>query len=78
MLDLNPRSLIALVDEPDFHFGRVGAVLAPVGDPTETKGTWWDASFYDLHVVVDPADSSIRGHNAITYRVLKPATEMQS
>jgi aminopeptidase N len=38
---------------------------------------WWDASFYDLHVAVDPADSSIRGHNAITYRVLHPATSMQ-
>jgi aminopeptidase N len=38
---------------------------------------WWDASFYDLHVTVSPSDSSIRGFNAITYRVLKPATEMQ-
>jgi len=39
--------------------------------------SWWDASFYDLHVAVTPADSSIRGYNAITYRVLKPAKEMQ-
>jgi aminopeptidase N len=38
---------------------------------------WWDATFYDLHVAVSPPDSSIRGWNAITYRVLKPATEMQ-
>jgi aminopeptidase N len=38
---------------------------------------WWDAAFYDLHVSVNPADSSIRGWNAITYRVLKPSTEMQ-
>jgi aminopeptidase N len=38
---------------------------------------WWDATFYDLHVAVSPGDSSIRGWNAITYRVLKPATEMQ-
>ena len=38
---------------------------------------WWDAAFYDLHVRVNPADSSISGHNAITYRVLKPAREMQ-
>ena len=38
---------------------------------------WWDAEFYDLHVRVNPADSSITGHNAITYRVLQPATEMQ-
>jgi aminopeptidase N len=38
---------------------------------------WWDAGFYDLHVAVSPTDSSIRGWNAITYRVLKPYSEMQ-
>ena len=38
---------------------------------------WWDAAFYDLHVTISPNDSSILGHNAITYRVLKPAKEMQ-
>ena len=38
---------------------------------------WWDAAFYDLHVKVNPADSSITGYNTITYRVLKPAREMQ-
>jgi aminopeptidase N len=39
--------------------------------------TWWDVAFYDLHVRVNPADSSVRGYNGITYRVLGPATEMQ-
>ncbi|HEV7387216.1 MAG TPA: hypothetical protein VGN73_01265, partial [Gemmatimonadaceae bacterium] len=39
--------------------------------------SWWDAAFYDLHVKVNPTDSSISGYNAITYRVLKPAREMQ-
>jgi aminopeptidase N len=38
---------------------------------------WWDATFYDLHVAVNPADSSVRGWNAISYRVLAPASEMQ-
>jgi aminopeptidase N len=38
---------------------------------------WWDAAFYDLHVRVNPADSTIAGYNAITYRVIKPAREMQ-
>ena len=38
---------------------------------------WWDATFYDLHVTVHPADSSIRGWNDITYRALKPGREMQ-
>ena len=38
---------------------------------------WWDATYYDLHVRINPADSSISGYNAITYRVLKPSREMQ-
>jgi aminopeptidase N len=36
--------------------------------------SWWDVEFYDLHVTVNPADSSIRGWNAITYRVLRAPT----
>ncbi len=39
--------------------------------------SWWDAAFYDLHVRIDPADSTIAGWNAITYRVIRPAREMQ-
>ena len=38
---------------------------------------WWDVTFYDLHVRIDPADSTIRGHNAISYRVTGPAAGMQ-
>jgi aminopeptidase N len=38
---------------------------------------WWDVEFYDLHVAINPADSSIRGHNGIVYRVLHPAKSMQ-
>ena len=38
---------------------------------------WWDVTFYDLHVAVHPADSTIAGYNGITYRVLRPAREMQ-
>ncbi|HEX6964669.1 MAG TPA: M1 family metallopeptidase [Gemmatimonadaceae bacterium] len=38
---------------------------------------WWDVTFYDLHVSIDPADSTIRGWNGISYRVLHPAREMQ-
>jgi len=32
--------------------------------------SWWDVTFYDLHVRIDPADSTIRGENGITYTVL--------
>jgi aminopeptidase N len=38
---------------------------------------WWDVSFYDLHVRVNPKDSSISGMNRITYRMLSLQTEMQ-
>jgi aminopeptidase N len=38
---------------------------------------WWDVTFYDLHVRVSPADSSIAGWNAITYRTTKPGRELQ-
>lgn len=47
------------------------------GSFTTPARAWWDVSFYDLHVSINPTDSSIKGHNAITYRVLKPANEMQ-
>jgi aminopeptidase N len=47
------------------------------GSLTSPARTWWDVRFYDLHVAIHPADSSIRGTNAITYRVLRPAREMQ-
>src|SRR5690606_5239129 len=38
---------------------------------------WWDVIFYDLHVAIDPADSTVRGRNAITYRILRPGRELQ-
>jgi aminopeptidase N len=39
--------------------------------------SWWDATYYDLHVKVQPADSSISGWNAITYKVLRVNRTMQ-
>ncbi|MBV9879951.1 MAG: M1 family metallopeptidase, partial [Gemmatirosa sp.] len=41
---------------------------------------WWDVTFYDLHVAVDPKDSSVAGSNGITYRVtgaMPAARELQ-
>src|SRR6266566_1369035 len=38
---------------------------------------WWDVQFYDLHVRVSLADSSVKGWNAIAYRVLQPSRDMQ-
>ena len=66
----------------------VSPALAQTSKPTFTRAdtlrgsntperSWWDVAFYDLHVKVNPVDSSISGYNAITYRILKPAREMQ-
>lgn len=38
---------------------------------------WWDVAFYDLRVALTPSDSSMRGSNGITYRVLGSGREMQ-
>ncbi|UYQ95111.1 M1 family metallopeptidase [Chitinophaga horti] len=38
---------------------------------------WWDVTYYDLHVKVSLADSSLSGKNIIHYRVLKPYKTMQ-
>lgn len=38
---------------------------------------WWDVVFYDLHVTFNPADSTIRGWNGITYRVVSASRAMQ-
>lgn len=38
---------------------------------------WWDVAFYDVDVVIHPADSSLTGANAIRYRVTGKAKEMQ-
>jgi aminopeptidase N len=46
------------------------------GSITPERG-WWDVAFYDLHVTLDPSDSTIRGWNGISYRVTGPARAMQ-
>lgn len=38
---------------------------------------WWDATFYDLSVRINPSDSSISGANTIWYTVIGPSREMQ-
>lgn len=38
---------------------------------------WWDLSFYDLNVRIDPATRSISGHNEVYYTVLQPNQVLQ-
>src|SRR5256886_14847322 len=47
------------------------------GSYTTSARAWRDGTFYDLRVTITPTDSSIRGSNGISYRVLQPASEMQ-
>ena len=47
------------------------------GSLTAPGRTWWDVTFYDLRIAISPSDSSIRGRNAISYRVVGPPSEMQ-
>lgn len=37
---------------------------------------WWDVTFYDLAVRIDPSDSTIVGSNAITYEVWEAGDEL--
>ena len=63
----------AAAQQPAVTFSRADTLRGSNGPGR----SWWDALYYDLSVAVHPADSTIRGSNAITYRVLKPAKEMQ-
>ena len=42
-----------------------------------TERAWWDVTFYDLAVAIQPEARTIRGTVGITYRVLEPARVMQ-
>lgn len=63
-----------LTAQPPRTFTRADTLR---GSYTTPARAWWDVAFYDLHVAIAPQDSSIRGYNGITYRVLEPATELQ-
>ena len=56
------------------HFTHADTLRGDINAPGRA---WWDAEFYDLHVAVNPADSSVSGWNAITYRVVSAPREMQ-
>ena len=39
--------------------------------------SWWDLTFYDLSLSVDPASQTLSGSNSIHYRVLEPGQRLQ-
>ncbi len=65
-------------------FAQTPAIPTPTFSRADTlrgsntpERAWWDAAFYELHVRINPADSSIVGHNTITYRIVGSRREMQ-
>jgi len=82
---MRPRLIAALFAAvaPSFVSTAVGAQQEFAhadtlrGSLTSPQRTWWDVTFYDLHVTIAPSDSSIQGRNEITYRVVEPAREIQ-
>ncbi len=65
-----PALVAAQINRPFTHADTLRGSLGPAR-------TWWKTTFYDLHVRVNPADSSISGYNAIVYHVLRGSQEMQ-
>ncbi len=63
-------ALAAQQDAATLHADSLRGSVTP-------ERAWWDVAFYDLSVRIQPADSSIRGVNRITYRVLAPGRTLQ-
>jgi aminopeptidase N len=70
----------AVLAQPTTLLGQAGARFSHADTLRGSNGSaraWWKTTFYDLHVRVNPSDSSIAGYNSIVYRVLQPRQEMQ-
>jgi aminopeptidase N len=65
-----PLSRLAAQEHVYTHADTLRGSITP-------ERAWWDVVFYDLHVRLDPADSTIRGWNGITYHVTGPSRAMQ-
>jgi len=63
----SPRAQAQLL-QPQEEFTRADTLRGTI----TPQRAWWDVTFYELHVSVDPADSSISGYNEIHYRVTAP------
>jgi aminopeptidase N len=69
-LSLSPLVTLAAQQVPFTRADTLRGSITP-------ERAWWDVVFYDLHVTIDPSDSTIRGWNGITYRVLDKSRALQ-
>ena len=82
LLCLLSALLAVLLAVPAAAQGVLGGDARPTRADT-LRGTvgperaWWDVTFYDLAVAIQPEARTIRGTVGITYRVLEPARVMQ-
>src|SRR5687767_15892370 len=61
--------------EPGGPYSRADTLRGSPGTPGRA---WWDVTFYDLDVSINPADSTIRGRNTITYRLRGPGQSLSA
>jgi len=59
--------------QPDTEFTRADTLRGTI----TPERNWWDVTFYDLHVTIQPEDSTINGYNRISYRVIDTPRRMQ-
>lgn len=67
-----------------FTFSLAAESQAPVFTRQDTlrgsitpERAWWDLKYYHLDIVVNPADSTIKGTNTVFYTVLESSSRMQ-
>jgi aminopeptidase N len=74
VLALSTSAAAPVTAQPARTYTRADSLQGSMDAPARI---WWDVTFYDLHVKINPSDSTIRGYNTIVYRVLEPSREMQ-
>jgi aminopeptidase N len=70
LLALAPLTRATAQHVPFTHADTLRGSISP-------ERIWWDVTFYDLHVTIDPSDSTVHGWNGITYRVTGRPRAMQ-
>lgn len=75
LITLLPTNMFAqgLLSGVDDKFSRADSLRGSL----RAERTWYDVTFYDLNITIDPDSQSIAGYNTIHYNVLKSYPVMQ-